>query len=301
MISTKEAPLYFFEYLLDNFEEFVEERFYTNYQNQLDKVFLDRENKTIVYLLSDDNNESIKHEETEASFLTNYCSKEYYLSVKLIEEQVNKLVSLNGNTDVYLTLIENKLLTLFEDSSNFGKFSLKHFIQLLIFDFNKKYSPIYEPKSDFTTLVKLITSITVLPKKDSKTLSFHWKQEQKKLVALYLGLSTAQPPFLQCEKETFIKAFSKGELHINEGIRWICFQDRNTTQPSYVTLYRFIDLLFQNNFLQNSDYNDINKIIEHIFLSPTGEIIKNKIKFAKREKSTNPARFLELKKLVLKL
>lgn len=301
MISTREAPLSFFEYLLTNLEEFVEERFYTNYQNQLDQVNIDRDAKTIVYWLREDNGEDTKHIENEALFLKQQCYQEFRKSIRLIEEQVNKQVSLVGNADVFLALTENKLVDLFEQSINFKKFDIKYFIQLLILDFKKKYTRIYKTNTQFISIAKLLTSGPSPTLKNKRVLSFQWVKEPKKLEDLFEALSLYQPPFIASEKETFLKAFTKRELLSDEGINWVCFQERNKKQPSYVSLYRFTELLFDNGFLLMEDYIDINKILEHIFLSPKGETIKGKMKSAKRVKSKIPARFNDLEEIVNKL
>lgn len=301
MISTKETPLYFFEYLLVNFNEFIEEKFYFDYRNQLSQVGVDKENKTIVYILTGENGEETEYKETETLFLTTRCNQEFHKSIKLIEEQVNKQVNLTGNANAFLTLIEGKLITLFNQSSGFKHFNLKHFIQLLILDFNKKYRAIFKTNSEFITIVKLITNNAQIPVKGKTILAFQWKQEPEKLNTLYETLTSSVPPFIECEKETFIKAFNKGEMFNSEGIKWICYQKKNKEQPSYVSLYRFVELLFKKGFLIMEDYNDINKILEHIFLNPSGIEIKDKIKQAKREKSKNPSRFDELEEIVNRL
>ena len=295
MISTTDRPFDFFFYLINNFDDFIENDFYENYRKQLNIINIDKENGIISHFEIDDDNNHIVFQETLQKFLKKKITTELKLSKKLIADNYRKLISGGNSFDVYLEQNSKDLIAIYSFSKNIKNIDLSGYLQSFICDFYNNF----KLKVNFP---KELTNIVSNKKSASKTkeiniLSFKWNPNKTdKIELLYNKLANALPPFIDTDFEIFKKGFTGQELESSEGIKWICLQSKNKKEIAKKTLVCLIDLLHDAHLII-SDKNDFNKIIENIFLNPQGIKLSN-IKGSRAEKSINPTRIKEIQVIV---
>lgn len=297
MISTTERPFTFLYYLLNNFNDYIEKDFYTNYENQLNCNLIDKENGIIYHSITDDENNHLLCQENLDDFLNNKIVVEIEKSKILIADNYRVLISTGKNPDNYLFQTSNDLVNLYLLSINLKRFDLTIKLHIFIVDYCNNFRSIFDIPRVLNDIAKDKTTIGFA---QNSILSFSWNpKNEDKIKLLYDGLINAMPPFIECDFEIFNKGFTGKELDSNEGIKWICKQSRNKNQVAIYTLVCLINLLYDKGFIK-SDKNDFNKIVQNVFLNPLGKKISN-IKVSKASNSLNPTRINEIQEIVNRL
>ena len=295
MTSSTERPFDFFTYFINNFNEISDRDFYIPKVENLNIIEVDKNKGIITYF--DDINSRHSYYRLD-DYFNSIINKEIENSKKLVGDNVRKLISTDKNPKSYLMLIQKDIIALYNLSRNLNNSHLNNILLLLIKEFSNNYAKYISFENDFTLILNKTKNNSDLKKKI--VLSFEWNinNHPERIVSLYNKLITANPPFIECEYTIFEKAFTGKELFINEQIQWLCKNVKNKNVISKVTLIRFIETLYEKQYIKN-DKNDFNKIIENIFVEPKGGKIKNiKESKASISKSKSPSRWKELYEII---
>lgn len=278
MRSTLDNPVKYFE---DYFEHKVQRELSAFYKGEeiltnSSTDIIDRKNQTIKILDLFDSSKYIIY--SFENYIKGKLEKEFQNSKNLIEKQV---INLNRDKNQLISYIEVLQVKLY---------SLQNHIILKEVGFLMKYvqrlkKEVHSYSKLFNTREK-VYSLTLLENPDNK-----------KCEKLYKLLAENTPPLIQCDKKTFIKAFTGKPLK-NERISWLVTGKNSKVSKS--SLFYFVRELYSFRHLSPSIETDLSKYLDYIFRDNNGMRFQN-LRTSKSKVSTNPAKKATLDSIINKL
>ena len=246
MDSTKENPLLFFDYYLKQGIHSDLKKFYLEGINELSQEIdkIDRDNHRIL----DKDGSYYSFEQSIKNKLNLQLDK----TNSLIEERLIEDYSSSSKVEALGKFIEKKISLLYE----FEAFSTFPFLNGL-----------------FRRVEELIEKHKCTPKLD-RNHSFNLippQNETKEAFAKKLLSILREAQFVECEDKEFINAFTGKS--VNDGVKWTLLS--KSKRPNFKSLFYFIDLLVQHEFLKDSATTSWVKNVEYIFRDLNNNRLKN--------------------------